>query len=131
MGPVRDLVESMAEFQRCVEERDRAGAEHALDPGFALVLVSPAPAQMPKARWLEVLQDYVIHDYVVEEQTVDEDGDCAAVASRVRMSATVLGEDRSGTFVISDVWRQRASGWLLWRRHSTPITAGRLPGMEQ
>jgi hypothetical protein len=39
------------------------------------------------------------------------DGDCAAVLQRVRMSATVLGEDRSGQFVISDVWRRRGGSW--------------------
>jgi hypothetical protein len=44
------------------------------------------------------------------------------------MHSTVLGEDRSGTFVITDVCRRRRSEWRLWRRHSTPLAAGRMPG---
>jgi hypothetical protein len=44
------------------------------------------------------------------------------------MSATVLGEDRSGTFIITDVWRHRSDGWRVWRRHSTPMFAGDMPG---
>jgi hypothetical protein len=44
------------------------------------------------------------------------------------MHATVLGEDRSGTLVISDVWRRTAEGWRVWKRHSTPFEAGRMPG---
>ena len=46
----------------------------------------------------------------------------------VRMTATVLGADRSGVFAISDVWRLRPVGWRVWRRHSTPATAGSRPG---
>lgn len=60
-----------------------------------------------------------------------EDGDYAAVLHRDRMRATVLGEDRSGVFVLSDVWRRRDERWRLWRRHSTPLGAGAMPGVEQ
>jgi ketosteroid isomerase-like protein len=102
-----------------------------LDEDYRLVLVAPARAVMPRDRWLDVLKDYIVHDYAVEEQMVDEDGDCAAVLSRVRMTATVLGEDRSGTFAISDVWRRRDDGWRIWRRHSTPLSAGPMPGAGQ
>jgi ketosteroid isomerase-like protein len=99
-----------------------------LDEDYELVLVQPSPASMPRSRWLEVLPDYVVHDYEVQEHVVDVDGDCAAVLQRVRMSATVLGEDRSGQFVISDVWRRRGGSWKVWRRHSTPLSAGKMPG---
>jgi hypothetical protein len=44
------------------------------------------------------------------------------------MHAIVLGEDRSGLFVISDVWRRRGGSWKVWRRHSTPLAAGVTPG---
>lgn len=123
-----DLAAAVEEFQRCIQQRDRAGAENILHSSYSLVLVAPSRAVMPKARWLEVLGDYVVHDYVVEEQTVDEDRDVAAVLARVRMRATVLGEDRSGVFVISDVWRKHDGSWKVWRRHSTPLAAGRMPG---
>lgn len=123
-----DLAAAIEEFQRCIQDRDRAGAEEILDSAYALVLVVPSRAVMPKARWLDVLADYVVHDYVVEEQVVDEDRDAAAVVARVRMRATVLGEDRSGVFVISDFWRKHDGSWKVWRRHSTPLTAGRMPG---
>jgi len=53
----------------------------------------------------------------------------AAVLSKVYMRATVLGEDRSGLFVISDFWRHGKDGWRVWRRHSSPLTAGEMPGV--
>jgi ketosteroid isomerase-like protein len=126
--PHDDLADAMKTFDRAVERRDRLAAEDVLDGDYALVLVHPAAAAMPRARWLEVLPDYVVHSYDIEDQRIDVDGDLAAVLSRVRMEATVLGEDRSGLFVLSDIWRRGQDGWRLWRRHSSPLSAGDLPG---
>lgn len=118
----------MRSFDEAVQQRDHALAERVLDDDYVLVLVHPAPAMMPRARWLEVLEHYVVHSYDIEEQVVDQSGDVAAVLSRVHMRATVLGEDRSGLFVISDFWRHEDHGWRVWRRHSSPLTAGEMPG---
>ena len=125
-----DLEERMLAFQRCVEARDQQVVQDLLDDDYALVLVQPARAVMPRQRWLEVLSDYVVHSYEVEELIVDVGADCAAVLQRAKMKATVLGQDRSGVFIISDVWRRRNGTWRLWRRHSTPISAGEIPGKE-
>ena len=123
-----DLRGQLAAFEACVRDRDQALAESVLDAGYALQLVEPTPAIVPRSRWLEMLPDYLVHDYEVEHLEVDVDGDVAAVLQRVQMRATVLGADRSGTFALTDVWRRRPEGWRLWRRHSTPLTAGPMPG---
>jgi hypothetical protein len=125
----RALKSQLGVFDRCVAERNVELAEQVVDEGFALVLVHPEPAQMSRERWLEVLPDYVVHSWDVEERNVAVDDDVAAVLQRVRMAATVLGEDRSGLFIISDTWRRRAVGWRIWRRHSTPLTAGSIPSV--
>lgn len=117
----------MAVFLRALKERDTGLAVETLREDFALVLVQPTPATMPRSRWLELLPDYVVHDWQVEEHTIEVDGDCAAVHQRVAMKATVAGADRSGTFVITDIWRRGEDGWRLWRRFSTPMTAGAMP----
>jgi len=122
------LLAQIANFDRCVRERDRPSAEAVLDLDYALVLVQPSLLVMPRSRWLEVLPDYLVHSYEIQELSLDVRGDCAAMVQRVAMQATVLGEDRSGLFVISDVWRLRDDEWRVWRRHSTALTAGRLPG---
>lgn len=125
----RDLEQQLREFQRCVIERDGVAVEGVLDREFALVLVYPELVVMPRRRWLEVLPDYVVHEWVVEECQLDESGDgFAGLLQRVQMRATVLGEDRSGQFVISDLWRVRDGSWRVWRRHSTPLLAGVMPG---
>ena len=30
--------------------------------------------------------------------------------------------------LVRDVWRRRDGEWKIWRRHSTPLAAGQLPG---
>jgi len=124
----RSLSEAMDDFNRVVLQRDVELAERVLDVDYHLVLVQPVAAAMPRARWIEVLPDYFVSAYAVEESRIDVDGDTAAVLQRVQMTATVLGEDRSGTFVLSDIWRLRNDGWRIWRRHSSPLSAGRMPG---
>lgn len=123
-----DLAAAMKNFDDAVQQREHALAEGVLDEDYALILVHPAPAAIPRARWLEVLDDYIVHSYIVEEQRIDRSGDMAAVLSKVHMRATVLGEDRSGLFVISDFWRHGKDGWRVWRRHSSPLSAGEMPG---
>ncbi len=125
---VDQLEEGIASFQGCIESRDREAAEDLLHPEYALVLVQPVKAVMSRTRWLELLPDYVVHSYSVEERVVDVDGDVAAVIHRAEMEAAVLGEVRSGLFVISDLWRRTEGQWQVWRRHSTPLRAGPMPG---
>lgn len=115
-------------FQECTATRDRELAEELLDDDYALVLVQPAATVMPRARWLELLDDYIVHSLNVAESVMDVDGDVAVVLHRDEMAATVLGQDRSGTFIITDIWRSRSGSWRLWRRHSTPLAAGQMPG---
>lgn len=122
-----DLEEATTEFQRCIEQRDQEAAADVLDPDYALVLVQPVRAVVPRDVWLANLSDYVVHSYDVQERVVDVDGDCAAVLHRADMQATVNGADRSGLFTISDIWRLRDGHWRIWRRHSTPLSAGPMP----
>jgi hypothetical protein len=84
-----ELLARSREWDRAVQDRDGELAAAILSDGYELVLVQPAPSRMPRARWLEVLPEYVVHDWDVEEQLVDISGDTAAVLQRVRMDATV------------------------------------------
>ena len=121
------LVNWMALLDQCIAERDVGLARAVLDDEYALLVTRPVITIVPRDHWLTMLPDYHVHEYTVQAQQVDVDTDCAAVSQIVAMRATVLGEDRSGTFVISDIWRKRESDWCIWRRHSTPLAAGAMP----
>lgn len=123
------LTTQLANFERVVLRSDAELALTVLHPDYSLVLVVPVPAVMPRERWLHVLPDYHVAAYDVQDQHLDVLGDCATLLQRLTMTATVLGQDRSGTFVISDVWLRGPDGWRIWRRHSTPLAAGPMPGV--
>lgn len=125
-----ELANQISNFERCVLQRDVELAQTVLHPDYALVLVQPTPAVMARSRWLEVLPDYFVEAYDVQEQHLDELGDCATLLQRIEMTAIVLGQGRNGVVVMSDVWLRGDDGWRIWRRHSTPLSAGRMPGVS-
>jgi ketosteroid isomerase-like protein len=118
---IDELLERAAHWVDAIQERDEVAAGAFLAPDFAMELVQPVRSVMNREVWLEMLADYVVDEWDVEEQVVDHGSDVAAVLQRVRTRATVLGEDRSGVFVISDLWRRIDGEWRVWRRHSTPL----------
>ena len=127
MGDEQDVVNRWRGWQRSIEERDADAARQYLDDDYALELVQPTRAIFPRDEWLETLSEYVVSSYTVEEHIVDVAGDLTVVLHRARMQATVFGANRSGVFVITDVWRRRDGTWKVWRRHSTPLSAGTMP----
>lgn len=126
----RELLERSKDWDRAIKERDVIAVADLLHDDYALVIVQPAQAIMHRDQWLGLLPDYIVSEWDIQEQIIDVDGDVAAVLQRVKMTAAVLGQDRSGTFVTSDIWRRTGAGWKVWRRHSTPMTAGQLPPRE-
>ena len=122
-----DLNLAMNEFQRCIGERDQVGADRVLDAEYALELVYPVAAVVPRESWLSALPDYVVHSYEVQEQLINVDDGVGIVLHRALMHATVGGIDRSGVFIVSDIWRLRDGSWQIWKRHSTPVSAGAVP----
>jgi ketosteroid isomerase-like protein len=127
---VESLVGRSDEWDRAVQQRDVHGVLDYIDDDFSLTLVMPTPATVSRASWLATLPDYVVHAWEAEEQLVHVQGETGAILQRIRMEATVLGEDRSRIFVVSDVWRHVDGQWRVWRRHSTPLTAGPMPGSD-
>ncbi|MCW2751320.1 MAG: hypothetical protein JWR83_2430 [Aeromicrobium sp.] len=114
-------------FTRGSTQSDPVAADPVMHPDFALVLVHPAPAVVTRQEWFDMLPDYIVHEWDVQERHVDAQGDSAAALQRVRMEATVLGQDRSGLFVVSDIWLRGSDGWQIWKRHSTPLQASVMP----
>jgi ketosteroid isomerase-like protein len=121
-----ELLEQARRWDKAIRKRDEAAADAVLASDFALELVQPVRSVMGREVWLEMMADYVVHEWDVEEQVVDQSEDVAALLQRVRMRATVMGEDRSGIFIVSDLWRRIDGEWRVWRRHSTPLAAGQL-----
>lgn len=131
MSDETEVITRAEGWQRAIEARDVTAAGDFLAEDYALVIVQPTPAIVPRAQWLALLPDYVVSGYTILERIVDVAGDLASVLQRVHQDALVLGADRSGIFVLSDTWRRTDGVWRVWRRHSTPLAAGPMPVSEE
>jgi ketosteroid isomerase-like protein len=128
VGDVEEVRARAAAWQVTIEARDVERAQDFLHEDYALVLVVPAAVAVEREEWLRMLPDYVVHHYEVHEQTVHTAGDTAAVLTLATQRATVLGQDRSDRFVLSDTWIRGDDGsWRVWRRHSTPTSGMAMP----
>ena len=127
MGTEEDIVERADAWQRAIEARDPEAAAEFLANDYALVVTHPQAVVVPRDEWLRLLPDYDVRAYEIQHRSVETRADVAAVVQRVDMTAVVNGADRSGVFVLVDLWIDDAGTWRVWRRHSTPLSAGSMP----
>ncbi len=130
MAAEEDIVARADAWQRAIEARDQEAAADILTSDYALVVTHPEVLVMPREVWLRVLPDYDVRAYEIEHRNVDVRGDMGVVVQRVDMNAVVNGADRSGIFVLVDLWVDDGEAWRVWRRHSTPLSAGSISGAE-
>jgi hypothetical protein len=114
-------------WQLAIEARDPEDAAQFLADDYALVILQPEPAVVRRDEWLRMLPDYAVSGYSVEERIVETSPELCTVFQRVDQTALVKGIERSGIFILLDVWVREADAWRVWRRHSTPLSAGAAP----
>ena len=131
MSAEHDILARADAWQRALEARDPEAAAEYLAADYALVVTNPNPTVVPRAEWLRLLPDYDVRSYEIQHRELDVRGGVGVVVQRVTMTAVVAGTDRSGTFVLVDLWSQDDGVWRVWRRHSTPLSAGELPRADE
>ena len=107
---------------------DRATLERLLAPDFALVVSARPEARVDRAAWLRTAgTEYTCEAFTYDGMQVRDFGDVVLVSSLATQRATAFGQDRSGTFFLTDVWRIAADGaWQVIARyssHAEPATA--------
>ena len=122
-----EIGERTDRWQRTIEARDPDAAARFLSDDYALIILQPQPAIVRREEWLRMLPDYDVRGYAVEERIVEATRDLCTVFQRVDQTAVVKGVERSGIFILVDVWVRDADEWRVWRRHSTPLSAGAVP----
>jgi ketosteroid isomerase-like protein len=122
-----ELQDRTDRWQRTIEARDADAAAEFLTDDYALVILQPKPAVVQREEWLRMLPDYDVRGYSVEERIVETSPDLCTVFQRVDQTAVVKGVERSGIFILVDVWVRENGDWRVWRRHSTPLSAGPAP----
>ena len=109
-------------FQAAVEGRDLAVLEELLAPEFTLTTGRADAPFRTRAEYLEITAaSYVIDGWEFEKLDVVPLGDAAVVRARYRQRGSMDGADRTGVFLLTDVWAIRAGRPQLVTRHSSAL----------
>jgi len=119
-----DVVASIRELQQAWMEawiaRDRATLERMLAPEFALVVSARPEARVDRAAWLRTAgTEYVCESFRYDGMQLRDLGEIVVASSLATQRATAFGQDRSGTFFLTDIWRRGSDGeWQVIARYS-------------
>lgn len=99
------------------------------DDFFVTIAVQGMPLQTTqRERWLSVMPTYEIQEMTFDDIRATVYGDVGVVALIWTQRALINGSERSGTFFITDIWRNTPAGWRVAERHSSrpePAAAAR------
>jgi ketosteroid isomerase-like protein len=117
-----ELQALLTRWAEAVRDRDIRYLERLLAPEFTLTTGRrPSPIR-GREEYLEITESrYAVEEFEFERVEVLDYGDAAVVRSRYSQRGTMDGEDRSQTFLITDVFVRRDNRWLAVSRHLSPM----------
>lgn len=99
------------------------------DDFFVTIAVEGAPIRKTeRAQWLASMPGYEIIEMKIDDLQASVYDNVGVVNLIWTQRARVNGGERSGTFFITDIWRNTAAGWRVAQRHSSrpePANAAR------
>lgn len=81
-----------------------------------------------RERWLSVMPNYEIIEMTIDDIRATVYDEIGVVTLLWTQRAFVNGNERNGTFFITDIWRNTENGWRVAERHSSrpePATTAR------
>ena len=116
----REVLRRSREWHDAIMRTDTAALSRMLLPEYSLTVAPDLEnAYVPRDAWLRNTMGYQMRADRWEASDVRVLGDVVVVTSRVWQRATPGGRDRSGHFVLTDVWRRVDGEWLVASRTST------------
>ena len=117
-----DVAALSVRFMEAVRDRDLDWLERHLASEFTLTTGRAGAPVRGRAEWLAVTAGrYVVEEFAFDELEVLDYGDVAVVRSRYRQRGSMDGEDRTQTFLMTDVWAEREGQPQLVTRHVSPL----------
>jgi ketosteroid isomerase-like protein len=116
-----EIIELEQQLAAAIQHQDIALMDRFLAEDYFLAIgVQGQRLQIvPRAAWLETLKVYVTESLVVNDVRVHAYGQTAVVLMLFTQKAAVRGQDRSGQFMITDIWSKQTDGWRVVERHSS------------
>jgi Domain of unknown function (DUF4440) len=105
-----------------VRDRDVEWLDQHLAPEFTLTTGRADAPVRARDEWLAITRDrYVIEEFGFDEVEVIDLGLVGVVRSRYRQRGSMDGEDRTQTFLMTDVWAEQDNQPKLVTRHVSPV----------
>jgi len=127
MSTVDEVEERSNRWMQAWVAQDRATLEAMLAPDYALIVSSVADRSIDRATWLATCSRYIARSFQYRDVQIRELAPGIAVMSAIAQQEAKLDEiDRSGSFFVTDIWRQSPDGrWQVCVRYSShPEPAG-------
>jgi ketosteroid isomerase-like protein len=121
-----ELRQREQEWNMAIQRHDAATAARFMSDSYALVVGIEAQKiiAVPRANWLETLDKlYRIESWKIDDVRTTVLGDTAVVVLLYTQKATIGGADRSGQFVLTDIWVKQAGQWRVTERVSSRPSA--------
>lgn len=109
-------------WMEAVALRDVAFLEELLAPEFTLTTGRPGNEVRSRQEYIEVSRDvYVLESFSFDELEPIVHDDAAVVRSRYSQRGRMGEEDRTQSFLITDVFFRRDGRWRAVTRHVSPL----------
>jgi len=117
---IQKLKDLSIEWMDAWKAKDSAKLESILAPDFRLVFTAPTMKVMPRSKWMPLsLHGYDCEWFKYLEFDIRVYGNTAVVQSEYEQKAILNGTDRSGKFLLTDVWVKNKGRWQVVHRHSS------------
>jgi hypothetical protein len=116
------LVRLERDLMQAVRKRDLDFCERTLGEEFTLTTGRPGAEVRDREEWLAVTGErYELESFEFESIEPRVYGHVALVHTRHRQRGRLDGDDRTGSYLTSDLWVRRAGCWQLVARHASPL----------
>ncbi len=116
-----EILELEKSFADAIKSQDTGQTKNYLsDKYFLAIGVQGMSLQIvPRDRWLSTLKAYVTTAFSIDDIKVNVYGKTAVATLLFTQQAKVRGQDRSGQFMLTDIWVKGTKGWMIAERHSS------------
>jgi ketosteroid isomerase-like protein len=112
-----ELVALEHEWTQAVAENDMEKLERIVAQEYTLAANNfpSGRTRLSRQEWMATVAVYEVHSYEFHDFVVHSYGDAAVVLANLELRGSVQGEERSGSFALTDVWVKREGRWQVAR----------------
>ena len=116
----KELEQLSWDWMNAWKANDMVLLEKILAPDYRLLaLINGELVSINREKWLKTVPMYIPKSFRYYDFDIRVYGNTAIVQSKFDQEATLNGQDRSGTFQVTDVWVKNKNGWQVVHRHTT------------